>query len=91
MPVSKHNVTTADRNAQVLAVLNTATEPLSPSQIAQAVNQPWCMGDGGHYPNTASISTVCKRIGAVKALKFGHWLKPGAVEAKPKVKLKAKK
>ena len=89
MPVSKHNVTTADRNAQVLAVLNTATEPLSPSQIAQAVNQPWCME--GCYANTALISTVCKRIGAVKALKFGHWLKPGAVETKPKVKLKAKK
>ena len=89
MPVSKHNVTAADRNAQVLAVLNTATEPLSPSQIAQAVNQPWCME--GHFPSTAAISTVCKRIGAVKALKFGHWLKPGAVEAKPKVKLKAKK
>ena len=77
MPVSKHNVTAADRNA--------ATEPLSPLEIATRVNQPWCM-DGPTYPITASISPVCKRIGAVKSETFGKWLKPGSVVAKKKAK-----
>lgn len=62
--------TTEHRNAAVLRVLNEATGPLTPTQIASKIGEPWCR-DG-----SAPISPVLKRIGAVKAEKFGQWLKP---------------
>ena len=70
--------TAAERNAAVLAVLKAAERPLSPSEIASRVNQPWCCD--GNYPKTSAISPVCARIHAVQAdceqFGFGKWLKP---------------
>lgn len=72
-----------ERNQKVLDVLNAATEPLSPSDIGNKINEPWCMDVymGRNYPKTAAISPVCKRVGAVRAdvekFGFGKWWAPG--------------
>ena len=63
-----------ERNKQVLAVLNAAgSKAMSPSEIAQKVNKPWCMY--GAYPASAPVSAVLKRIGAIKVSR-GWWIKP---------------
>jgi hypothetical protein len=71
--------TTAERNAAVLAVLKASDIPLSPSEIASKIRQPWCF-DEPRFPKTAPISRVCKRIGAVQAAPedygFGKWFAP---------------
>jgi hypothetical protein len=64
----------SERNSQVLAVLNSATTPMTPSSIGQAVNQPWSWYSDG-YGNTAAVSAVLKRVKAVKMAR-GQWLKP---------------
>ena len=66
-------VTTADRNAKVLAALKKFKGPVSPTQIADEINEPWCMD--GRYPKTAVISVICKRIGAVQPRR-GVWTVP---------------
>ena len=54
--------TSKQRDEKVQAVLAHATESLSPTRIAELINEPWCCPYG---PTSAPISPVCKRIGAV--------------------------
>ncbi|RTL42962.1 MAG: hypothetical protein EKK53_11205 [Burkholderiales bacterium] len=71
------NYDTQHRNAAVLRVLKAASGPLTPTQIAASISEPWCCYGG--TPNgatSAPISAVLKRIGAVKGPKFGTWLAP---------------
>lgn len=60
--------TAAERNEKVRGVLAKATRPMSPSEIATQIREPWCY-DG--YPSTSAISPVCKRIGATS--EKGKW------------------
>jgi hypothetical protein len=64
--------TAAERNAKVRAVLEKATEPMTPTDIAAKINEPWCCPYG---PTSAPISPVCQRIGAVQPRK-GVWELP---------------
>lgn len=64
--------TAAERDAAVLAVLQETTHGLSPSEIAQRINQPWCCPFGAC---AAPVSPVLKRIGAIK-LRRGVWVAP---------------
>ncbi len=66
---------TQHRNAAVLRVLRAADGPMAPTDIARAIDEPWCCPFG---PTSAPISPVLKRIGAVKGPKFGTWLPPAA-------------
>ncbi len=52
-----------ERDEKVRAVLRIANEPLSPSEIARRIKEPWCC-DGG-FGMSAPITPICKRIGAV--------------------------
>lgn len=61
-----------ERNEAVRTVLREALAPMTPSDIACKVRQPWCY-DG--YPSSAAISPVLKRIGAVSP-KRGKWSLP---------------
>lgn len=69
----------AERNEQVLAVLMVATEPIGPTDIARQINADWCrfVGDqsGKFYYQSAPVSMVLKRIGAVRH-PGGKWSKP---------------
>lgn len=49
--------TTEERNQQVLAVLNAASEPIGPTEIAYRVRRDWAY-------NSAPIVPVLRRIGA---------------------------
>lgn len=69
----------AERNEKVRAVLAAATGPLSPSEIASKINEPWCCW-GPRAGMSAPISPVCKRIGAV-VVKRGQWVLPGSKAA----------
>ncbi|RTL39543.1 MAG: hypothetical protein EKK53_17035 [Burkholderiales bacterium] len=72
------NYDTQHRNAAVLHVLNEATGPMTPNDIASKINEPWCCDSHwGGYPMSAPISAILKRICAVK-VKRGQWLKPAA-------------
>ncbi|KQR62627.1 hypothetical protein [Acidovorax sp. Leaf160] len=62
--------TTEERNQQVLAVLNAASEPIGPTEIAYRVRRDWAY-------NSAPIVPVLRRIGAVR-----H---PGGRYTKPEV------
>ena len=54
----------AERNEKVRKVLLAANCPLSPSEIASRINEPWCCW-GPRAGMSAPISPVCKRIGAI--------------------------
>ena len=72
--------TTQERNAAVLAVLNAATEPLGPTEIARRVDQPWCWycdSRGPVSPSSAAITPVLRRIEAVRH-EGGRYTKPDA-------------
>ena len=67
------------KNAAVLAVLNAATEPLGPTEIARRVSQPWCIYEG-RDPNSSAIVAVLRRIGAVRH-NGGEYTSPATGEA----------
>ena len=75
----------ADKNADVLSVLQKATKALTPTEIAHAIHagrsgECWCMRKyPGQKPmaDTSLIGAVLRRIKAVKVGR-GLWLKPGA-------------
>lgn len=50
-----------DRNNKVRAVLEQATEPLGPTEIARRINEPWCMAGG--YPQSSIITPVLRKLG----------------------------
>jgi hypothetical protein len=60
------------RNAAVTRVLRAAGKPLTPSEIALAIREPWCVYDDGPHTKTAAVSPVCKRIGAINEGR-GKW------------------
>lgn len=64
-----------ERDETVRAVLAAAICPLTPTQIAEQIKEPWCCC--GRYGMSAPISTVLKRIGAV-AIKRGQWIQASA-------------
>lgn len=64
----KTKPTAAERNEKVRKVLATSLRPMTPSEIAIQIREPWCY-DG--WPSTAAISPVCKRIGATS--EKGKW------------------
>ncbi len=66
-------VTAAERNAAVLAVLLSRSEPIGPTDIARAIGEPWCVWD--FYPASSAITPVLRRIGAVRH-KGGLYTKP---------------
>jgi hypothetical protein len=82
----------ADKNSDVLSVLQKAKKALTPTEIAHAIQasrsgECWCMRKyPGQKPvaDTSLIGAVLRRIKAVK-VERGLWLKPGA-----KVKVGAK-
>ena len=59
------------RNAAVKRVLRAAGKALTPSEIAREIREPLCLYDG-YYTNTAAVSPVCKRIGAINEGR-GKW------------------
>ena len=66
-------MTPADKDAAVLRVLRTATEPLGPTRIGEMVNAPWSCGEVngygcrlGRFGFSAAIVPICRRIGAVR-------------------------
>jgi hypothetical protein len=63
--------TAEERNEKVRAVLKAAIAPMTPSQIAEQIKEDWCWSRWGS--NTAAISPICKRIGAV-AVRRGQWV-----------------
>lgn len=70
------------KNSDVLRVLNLAKHPLTPSQIAWAIERAgseWSVHatNGTPMANTSLVGAVLRRIGAVKSGR-GLWLKPGA-------------
>jgi len=76
---AKHGTSAAEREAQVLAVLNSTLAPLGPSEISRRIAQPWCCDRYGASGFSAPITPVLRRVGAVR-----H---PGGLYTKP---LKAK-
>lgn len=64
--------TAAERNEKVRKVLASAVRPLSPSEIASKINEPWCCWARG-AGMSAPISPVLKRIGAT-AVRRGQWV-----------------
>lgn len=65
----------AEKNAKVLAVLIGSKTPIGPTEIACRINEPWCCYSG--FGQSASISPILKRIGAVRH-KGGLYTKPEA-------------
>lgn len=65
--------TAQEKNEQVLAVLAKAEGPLTPTEIAFRIRQPWCEYQG--WPQSNSINPVLKRIGAISPVR-GKWLHP---------------
>ena len=64
-----------DRDSKVLAVLQSASEPLGPTKIASIINEPWCCSHG--YGSSATIVPVLRRIGAKLADgHFGKYIAP---------------
>jgi hypothetical protein len=53
-----------DRDNKVRAVLQAATGPLGPTEIARLINEPWCVIQPGNYAQSSAITPVCRRIGA---------------------------
>ncbi len=74
MKKTKHEITPAQREEKVRAVLQAAKGPMSPSGIASQINEDWCCW-GPRAGMSAPISPVCKRIGAVQ-VKRGQWVLP---------------
>lgn len=72
--------TAKERNEQVLAVLAKAEGPLTPTEIAWRIKQPWCMC--WDYPQSNKISLVLKRIGAISPVR-GKWLHPDKASGQP--------
>ena len=56
-----------DRDNKVRAVLDAASEPLGPTEIARRIGDEWCMPGGAEYgiPMSSVIVPVLRRIGAV--------------------------
>ena len=69
-------MTSEERNAAVLAVLNATMAPLGPTEIARRINADWChYGTPRIYPQSSVITPVLRRIGAVRH-KGGLYTKP---------------
>lgn len=77
--------TAEERNEKVRAVLRNALQPMAPTAIAKAICEEWCCYGGvPGGANSAPISQVLKRIGAV-GIK-GKWVLPSdPAKAKQKV------
>lgn len=56
-----------ERNEKVRAVLRDALSPLGPTEIARRINEDWCVFPGidRGYPQSAKITPICRRIGAI--------------------------
>ena len=50
-----------DRNNKVLAILEQATKPLGPTEIARRINEQWCMIGG--QPQSSIITPVLRKLG----------------------------
>ena len=69
-------MTAEERNSAVLAVLNAATGPIGPTDIARQIDAEWCCyGTPRNYPQSSVITPVLRRIGAVRH-KGGKYTKP---------------
>jgi hypothetical protein len=44
--------------------------PISPTELARKINQPWCVIDG--FASSAAVCPILKRIGAQKAGRGSH-------------------
>lgn len=55
-----------ERNEQVLAVLRAATEPPGPTEIGRRIGQRWSTYERLHWGNSAAVTPVLRRIGAVR-------------------------
>lgn len=55
----------AEREAQVTAVLASATEPLGPTEIGRRVNKMWSV-DFSSIGRSSPVLAVLRRIGAVR-------------------------
>lgn len=68
--------TTAEqRNDQVHAVLQAASEALGPTEIARRIDQLWCINVTSRtkYPQSSAVVPVLRRIGAL-TLKGKYWM-----------------
>jgi hypothetical protein len=63
--------TAAERNAKVRAILESAAEPMTPTDIATKIGEPWCC-PAHTGPLSSTISPVCQRIGAIQPQR-GKW------------------
>ncbi len=54
-----------DRDNKVRAVLEAASEPLGPTEIARRIGEKWCCMPGLDNPMSCVIVPVLRRIGAV--------------------------
>lgn len=52
-----------NRDKKVRKVLSETASPITPTDIARQINEPWCMVNG--YPQSAPIVPVLRRIRAV--------------------------
>lgn len=59
-----------DRDNKVRAILEAASEPLGPTEIASRIGDEWCMPGGAEYgiPMSNAIVPVLRRIGASSEL-----------------------
>ncbi|TQK10211.1 hypothetical protein [Herbaspirillum sp. SJZ107] len=57
------------RKERVREVLRTASEPLSPIQIAECIGEAWCMWNGSGFGS--AVTPLLRKIGAKKS--SGKW------------------
>ena len=71
------SATAEQRNDQVRAILQAASEALGPTEIARRINQDWCIirGNNGRadFAQSAPVVPVLRRIGAL-TLKGKYWM-----------------
>lgn len=65
-------MTSAEKDAAVLAVLRSAETPLTTADIARRINDVWCYPD--LVPKTSPVSQSLARIGAMRDERNRYWL-----------------
>ncbi len=65
-------ITSAEKDAAVMAVLRSAEAPLTTADIARRVNDVWCYPD--LVPKTSPVSHALARIGAMRDDRNRYWL-----------------
>lgn len=60
-----------DRQRLILEVLEEATEPIGPTEMARRINEEWCLPGG--YPYTAVVCRELKRIPNIRKCGKGRY------------------